>query len=103
MWKLVDKNGMVMQLDSGEPNSNGLESGWRWEKIERDEFNRLLETFTPRSDNVSLPDPPHEQLKKIKLHHEALIEVLEEVHQKGIQLRTGELKAMIETKLKGGT
>ena len=99
MWKLIDKNGVVVQLDSGEPNSENLESGWKWEKIGRDEFNRLFETFTPRSENVTLPDPPHEQIRKIKLHHDALVEVLDEIAEKGIQLKKGDLKAMIANRV----
>ena len=94
-----DKEGNVLMCDGGQPDPESyarghrFQDGWTFEDI-TDEESMLL---WPQTDveNLHLPDPPHEQIRKLKSRNEALTEVLEEV----LKLSKDELKTKIEEKL----
>ena len=103
-----DKDGNKLLADWGEPDIeqtariNGFAEGWTCEKMVVEDYTKKYPS--PHADpkfGERLPDHPREQIEKLKIQHETLIEILEEVAEKGIQLKKGDLKAMIAVKTGG--
>lgn len=85
---------------SPEPKSfienHGYPEGTTWEEVDRPTFIEKMKINEQRKQFGPLPDSVHEQIKKLREHHEATISVLED----HLKLQRGDLKAMIKAKLK---
>jgi len=97
-----DKDGILLMADVGEPDVEqtarvfNFSEGWTVEKITRDEYQRLYPPrFNDPSFGISDLGTPSKQIKRLKLHHDALIEILED----SLKLKKGDLKRMIEERL----
>ncbi len=79
------------------PPSEHFPEGWTWEEVTEKEGAKLV----PQDPTIpkKFPDPPEQIIRQLELKHEALIDSLEEIHEKGITLKRGDLKQMIVDKL----
>jgi hypothetical protein len=78
------------------PPSENFSEGWTWEEVAEGEGVRLIpqDPATPKK----FPDPPAQVVRELKLKHDILIEILED----HLKFKKGDLKVMIDEKLKGG-
>jgi hypothetical protein len=79
------------------PPIKDFPEGWTAEVLTEEEARKLI----PESNDGErrFPDSLHERVEKLKLRHEALIEILGDT----LKLKKGDLEAMIAEKMKGGS
>ncbi len=99
MIKFLDKDGNIIHIDIGEPDplnyppSKDFPKGWTTEVLTPGELKLLYST----RKGGPLPDPPHDQIRKLKEENKLLKEILEEE----LKLPKGRLQERIKEKLKG--